>query len=215
METRNAYGWGSTKDVDAAIAYLEARPDVDGGRTGGLGLSVGGEQLLEAAAENPGLEAVVSEGAGWRSVRESLARDGFIWLTLPMEAVLTGATALFSGDAPPPSLEDVVADIAARPVFLINAGQGGGGEELNPVYYEAAGQPKTLWEIPEAGHTDGIDARPKEYEQRVVGFLRRAPLPSSVMPLERHGEERNWRERTSFRLRASTTCGTSATSRLS
>jgi hypothetical protein len=46
-----------------------------------------------------------------------------------------------------------------------------GGEELNPACYEAAGEPKLLWEITVAGHTDGIDALPEEYERRVVQFL--------------------------------------------
>jgi hypothetical protein len=46
-----------------------------------------------------------------------------------------------------------------------------GGEELNPAYYAAAGEPKWLWEITVAGHTDGIAALPEEYERRVVEFL--------------------------------------------
>jgi uncharacterized protein len=55
-----------------------------------------------------------------------------------------------------------------------------GGEEkqLNPKYYAPAGEPKQIWEIPEAGHTDGIAARPQEYERRVVGFFDRTLLRS-------------------------------------
>ena len=67
----NAFGWGATRDLDAAIAFLESRPEVEDGAIGGLGLSVGGEELLETAAENEGLAAVVSEGAGIRSVRDA------------------------------------------------------------------------------------------------------------------------------------------------
>ena len=60
-----------------------------------------------------------------------------------------------------------------RSVFFIYALHGTGGEEkqLNPKYYAAAGEPKQIWEIPEASHTGGITARPKEYERRVVGFF--------------------------------------------
>jgi hypothetical protein len=61
-------------------------------------------------------------------------------------------------------------------VFLISAGHGQGGEELNATYYEAAGEPKTHWEIPEAVHTGGLDARPEEYEQRVIAFFDSALL---------------------------------------
>jgi hypothetical protein len=44
-------------------------------------------------------------------------------------------------------------------------------EALNPMYYDAAGAPKTLWEIPESKHVGGLQARPREYERRVVGFF--------------------------------------------
>ena len=47
----NSWGWGGGQDVKAAIAYLQHRPDVDPGRIGGIGLSVGGEMMLETAAE--------------------------------------------------------------------------------------------------------------------------------------------------------------------
>jgi hypothetical protein len=43
--------------------------------------------------------------------------------------------------------------------------------ELTPAYYAAAGEPKALWEVPGASHTGGIEARPKEYERRVVAFF--------------------------------------------
>jgi hypothetical protein len=40
----------------------------------------------------------------------------------------------------------------------------------------SAGEPKTLWEIPEAEHVGGLAARPAEYERRVVAFFDRALL---------------------------------------
>ena len=88
----------------------------------------------------------------------------------------TAAVAVLSGATPPPSLATLAARIAPRPLMLIYAGKGGGGEELQPRYYAAAGLPKKLWEIPEAGHTGGISARPAEYERRVVGFFDEALL---------------------------------------
>jgi fermentation-respiration switch protein FrsA (DUF1100 family) len=45
---------------------------------------------------------------------------------------------------------------------------------MNRDYYRLAGQPKAIWAIPEAGHIQGITARPKEYERRVVAFFDRA-----------------------------------------
>jgi fermentation-respiration switch protein FrsA (DUF1100 family) len=172
----NLYGWEGTKDVDAAVRWLRRRPDVRDGRIGGIGFSVGGEVLLQAAAANADLRAVVSEGAGVRSVREELLYGPRGWPSLPAAAVRTAALALLSGTPPPPSLEKIVPRIASRPLFLVYAGRGAGGEELNEDYFRAASGPKRLWRIPEAHHVGGWEARPAEYERRVVEFFRRALL---------------------------------------
>ncbi len=172
----NLFGWAGARDIDAAIAWLQGRPDVTGGRIGGIGFSVGGEVMLQAAASNRGLRAVVSEGAGVRSVREDLIRGPRGWFALPESAVQTAAVAVLSGTRPPPSLTDLVPRISPRPLLLVYAGRGGGGEELNPDYYRAALAPKALWMIPEARHVGGFQARPRAYEERVTRFFDRALL---------------------------------------
>src|SRR5207248_8244756 len=75
----NAFGWRGERDVRAAVAYLPSRPDVDPERIGGIGLSVGGEMMIEAAAESTALKAIVSEGASSRSVRDELANPDTDW----------------------------------------------------------------------------------------------------------------------------------------
>ena len=172
----NLFGWEDAKDIDAAVAWLQRRPDVEDERIGGIGFSVGGEMMLQATASNTGLHAVVSEGAGVRSVREHLLRGVRGAFSLPAAAVQTAAVAVLSGSMPPPSLADLVPRIAPRPLLLVYAGNGGGGEELNPDYYRAASAPKTIWKIAEAGHVGGFEARPREYEQRVTRFFDRALL---------------------------------------
>jgi dienelactone hydrolase len=167
----NRFGWGSTADVDAAVAWLRARPDVVDGRVGGFGSSVGGEQMIEAAAGNAGLRAVASEGAGERSVRETLLYGVRAAPSLPMAAVQTAAVAVLSGDAPPPSLDELARRISPRSLFLIYAGEGGGGEELQPHYFAAAGEPKAIWRVERAGHTAGLSAAPEEYERRLIQFF--------------------------------------------
>lgn len=169
----NGWGWAGYQDVDAAVRYLQGRPDVEADRIGGIGLSVGGEMMLEAAARSRGLRAVVSEGAGERSVRENLDMTlGDKWVQVPSAFALTAGTALFSNNTPPPSLTDLVGKIAPTPVFFIYGEHGQPGERnLNPTYYAAARQPKQIWEVPGSGHVGGIDAQPAEYERRVVAFF--------------------------------------------
>ena len=166
----NALGWAGTRDLHAALAYLQSRPEVDDERIGGLGLSVGGEMMLQAAAETGELKAIVSEGAGIRSVREAADLTGAErWPTIPLWSLITAGTALFASDLPPRALADLSAEIRV-PVFFIYATPGQGGENLTPTYYEAASQPKKLWAA-DGGHTGAIDAEPQEYERQVVGFF--------------------------------------------
>ena len=168
----NALGWGFDSDLKGALAYLRSR-GVDPNRIGGLGLSVGGEALLQTAAETTAVKAVVSEGAGARSVREdsvhvSASKLPEIWFS----AVMTAGTALFSNRLPPPNLKSLAGRIAQTPVFFVYATKGAGGEDNNPDYYAAARRPKQIWKI-DTSHTHGLTARPVEYERRVVGFFDR------------------------------------------
>jgi uncharacterized protein len=170
----NAWGWGGDEDVKAAVRYLQHRPDVDPHRIGGIGLSVGGELMLEAASETPELAAVVSEGAGARMFSEEMREEMSPVekaLMAPAAWVKEASIAVFSNQSPPTDLRDLVGRIAPRPLLLIAAPELGVGEELNRGYADAAGASATLWEIPESRHVGGLAARPAEYERRVVSFF--------------------------------------------
>jgi uncharacterized protein len=176
----NAWGWSGERDIKAAVAYLQRRADVEPNRIGGLGLSVGGEMMLEAAAETDDLRAVVSEGAGARAFSDEMDHDTSAanrWLSVPAYAVKAASVAVFANQTPPPNLKDVVGRIAPRPLLLIAAPHSPAGEDLNRGYYRAAGEPKALWEIPESRHVGGLRARPAEYERRVIGFFDQALRP--------------------------------------
>jgi uncharacterized protein len=176
----NAYAWNEgVKDLDAAVAFVARRPDVDPRRIGALGLSVGGESLLQAAARNEAFRAVVSEGASTRSSGELASVPGTSVPVIFGTAMTTLGTAVFSDAQPPPHLIDLVDEIAPRGVFFIHSHDGTAGEErrFNPAFYREAGAPKQIWEVPDSGHVGGIDARPREYEARVTAFFDRHLAP--------------------------------------
>jgi dienelactone hydrolase len=173
----HALGWDRASDVEAGISFLKEQPDVDPERIGGIGFSVGGEMLLEAAATSDDLKAVVSEGAGIRSVKEGWEQDGVQrWLELPVWTATTAGAALFSDSTPPANLKDLVPRISPRPILFIYAESGQGGEHLTEEYYAVAGEPKELWQTP-SSHVGGYDADPEEYARRVTAFFDQALLP--------------------------------------
>jgi alpha/beta superfamily hydrolase len=174
----SARGWGGERDLEAAVGYLSRRDDVDAQRIGGLGISVGGELLVQTAARDERLRAVVSEGAGTQSLNDQLQTPdvpkALRWLSpMTMETV---AGLVLANHRPPDGLVDAVPRIAPRPVLLISGGQGNQDEELNAVYRQAGGPTVSHWQIPQAGHTGGLATAPAEYERRVVGFFDQALL---------------------------------------
>lgn len=132
--------------------------------------------LLEAAAGSPVFQAIVSEGAGSRVGEEDVSGPARL-LAAPNLALMTAAVAIFSNHGPPPAIVERIGRIAPQPLMLISAENGIGGETLRqPKYFAAAGAPKSIWEVPGAGHTGGIQARPVEYERRVIAFFDQALL---------------------------------------
>ena len=170
----NIFGWAGDRDLHAAAAYLQSRPDVDPDRIGGIGFSVGGEMLIHAAAHSDAFKAIVSEGASGQSIRDDIENAGLF------EGILSGsgisaATAIFTSTAPPPSLKSEVAKIAPTASFFIYGEHGQGGTEKKPnrAFYAVAGEPKQIWEVPNGQHIAGITTEPAEYERRVIGFFDR------------------------------------------
>ncbi len=174
----NIFGWGGAEDIKAAVRYLQTRDDVDPKRIGGIGLSVGGELMLEAAAETPDLRAVVSDGAGARTARETIDTEGTSTTYKLLSGISNGlkdATMMIAtGQTPPKHLKNLVGKIAPRPLLLIADPESDNGEKLTRLYYKHAKQPKALWEIPGAGHVNGAVSRKAEYERRIVSFFDQA-----------------------------------------
>ena len=178
----NAFGWTGARGVHAAIDYLRTRPDVDPARIGGLGLSMGGEVLLQAAGESPLLRAVVSEGGTGRTAADfGEMDDGWFQPIVPFHKVAGATMRLISGEATPPPLKEMVAQIGPRPVLLLAANIGE-EIELMSLYVEVGGPSFEMWTIPEPKHVGAFDLHPEEYEQRVVAFFDGALLGDIASP---------------------------------
>jgi acetyl esterase/lipase len=173
-----SFGWGWPKDVAGALAFLRGRPDVDPERIGGLGLSTGADVLIEVAAEDRALRAVVADGATAGSFADYRNLDG-LDEAAPFYWTMYGAARVLSGSSPGEPLKNLVTDVSPTPLLLIATGRSLPAElDFNRIYAEAAREPVEHWELPDVAHTAAIRERPVEYEQRVTGFLYRALLSS-------------------------------------
>jgi pimeloyl-ACP methyl ester carboxylesterase len=169
------FGWYGDDDVAAAVSFLQQRPDVDPPRIGAVGLSMGGEEVVGAAAAIPAIRAVVAEGATGRVAADKVwmsdVYGGRGWIQERIESITYGFTDLLTAADPPIALHDAVAVSAPRPVLLIAAGNV--ADEGDAARFIRSASPSTveIWDVPGSGHTDGLETHPDEWEQRVVGFL--------------------------------------------
>jgi pimeloyl-ACP methyl ester carboxylesterase len=169
------FGWYGEHDLPAAVTFLGQQPDVNPGRVGAVGLSMGGEQAIGALAIDPRIRVVVAEGAtNWVLADKAWLADTYGVrgrIQLGVEAVTYGLADLLTDADPPISLGDAVAAAAPRPVLLI-----AGGKALDEVPADTAIQARSpdtvqLWAIPDAGHIAGLAVNPTEWETRVTDFL--------------------------------------------
>jgi pimeloyl-ACP methyl ester carboxylesterase len=169
------FGWYGDEDISTAVSFLTTQPDVDPNRIAVLGLSMGGEEALGAAAADSRIAAVVAEGATGRTDGDKVwfadmygfrgqIQLGHEWLQYTLTDLLTDASK-------PITLADAVRTTAPRPVLLIAAG--GVPDEGHAAEYiqDQAPETVTVWVVPGAGHIEGLATAPAEWERTVIGFL--------------------------------------------
>ena len=96
------FGWFGDSDISAAVTFLTSRPDVDPARVGVVGMSMGGEEAIGAAASDPRIRAVVAEGVTGRTDADEhwlsdqygvrgTVQEGMEWLRYSLADLLTSA----------------------------------------------------------------------------------------------------------------------------
>jgi uncharacterized protein len=171
-----AIGWTGGDDVKAAVRYLQGRSDVDDERIGALGLSMGGEAVVLAAATELGLAAIVADGVEARTFEEATQQPGLgaiDYISAPLMWTSMKGVELLSGVEPPPSNRDLIDDIAPRPVLLISTGSGGEGKWGRLL--DERGPSVELWET-RVGHLDAFQRFREEYERRTIQLFDEALL---------------------------------------
>lgn len=162
-------------DLNGAADYLLTRPEVDQNRIGVLGFSLGGQITIRAVAENNSIKAIIAEDPSPAILADHPMPAGFslrklinypaLWMVYRLQSAASGVSA-------PPGVLESIGEIAPRPTLLISSGAGR-GQELIRIYFNSAGKPKELWEVPETGHGWIFTVRPEAYQDKVCGFFKR------------------------------------------
>jgi fermentation-respiration switch protein FrsA (DUF1100 family) len=163
-------GYAEAGDVETALDYALSRPGVE--HVAARGESMGGVAMILAAARRPEIEALVVDSA-FTSLEDELA------LRVPMP-LLRPLIRFFAEQEAGGSIQSVrpvdeIGRLSPRPVFIIQ----GLADRSIPLdsgqrLYEAAGEPRFLWEEEGIDHVEMYTAQPGEYEARVIAFLEEA-----------------------------------------
>ncbi|NOJ81538.1 alpha/beta hydrolase [Myxococcus xanthus] len=175
--------WGDRerRDVTAALDFISARPDVDPGRLGLFGFSMGGTTSLLVASEDARVKAVAAAGA-YPALEADIYAGYGRWGAMSAEPVLwTLRRAGVTVDAVRPI--DGMCRLGGRPLLLVNGDvDPDAPAKLQASLFQAACEPKSLWVVEGAGHGQYARVAPEEYARRLIqhfGAALQAPPQAS------------------------------------
>lgn len=172
-------------DMQATLDYLQTRSDLDLDHVGIIGISRAGGLALIAAAENPLLKAVVTDGAypvdalmvaGLRRWIQVFVREGWLYMFAPNWVL--GLHMIWSLRVleRKRGIHYLRPESSARrvrqPVLMIHGQKDG---FIPPAISDSlAGRVRNLfahWKVEKAKHNQSIRTVPEEYHQRLVEFF--------------------------------------------
>ena len=163
------FGWFGDADTTAAVTFLTEQPDVDADRIGVVGMSMGGEEAIGAAAADPRISAVVAEGATGRTdadvglVERCLRRPGHVAARDRVAPVRIGRRAHVGARADQPGRRDRRRTVDGLPPHRRRRRRRT-NDMCSPTSPQSAPANLTTWIVPDAGHTQGLDRRTDRVE---------------------------------------------------
>ncbi len=163
-------GYAEAGDVEIALDYARSRPGVE--HVAAWGESMGGAAAILAAARRPEIEALVADSA-FTTLEDELELRVPVPLLRPLVRFFAEQEA--GGGIQSVRPVDQIGRLSPRPVFIIQ----GLADRSIPLdsgqrLYDAAGEPRFLWQAEGIGHVEMYGAQPGEYEARIIAFLEEA-----------------------------------------
>jgi len=156
-------------DSEAALAFAMAQPEVNPGRIGTIGFSMGGATTIRLAARHPEIQAVVRY-SGYADLREILATQDHASIQQQIFQMTIYWLFKYRTGIDPKTINPVqdLSLISPRPVLLI---YGEAEAEPGMNQFQVPGQGKELWIVPDSAHGRNYTVAPQEYQQRVLYFF--------------------------------------------
>jgi fermentation-respiration switch protein FrsA (DUF1100 family) len=171
---QSSWGLAEAADVRAALAFLQAQPEVDPARIGIVGHSMGGAIAIRAAAQLPELRLVVAESV-YTNFTDNKARLTVSFARLPdwtAPLIMNWAEWIAGVDSSKLAPLQEVATLAPRPILFIQGGRDKTVHVSNgSTLYETAVSPKERLLIPCAGHNNLFETNPELMTRRLRRFL--------------------------------------------
>ncbi len=165
----STYGLREAEDVAGAVDYLLHRLDVNGQKIGALGISLGAQAALRGALKADCIRALVLEGLGPATLNDyGRSTSLWHWMNYPFCWIYYFVYQFMIGGKDL-SVIETIGRLAPRPILLIASGEK--DIYFNRIFFEAAGEPKELWELPNGEHGAAILQNSGLYAQRVVEFF--------------------------------------------
>jgi pimeloyl-ACP methyl ester carboxylesterase len=170
------YGFYEKHDLSIIIDYLESRSDLQIGKIGVIGTSMGAAVALQAASIDHRIEAIVAE-ASFTDLRTIVVDYQKRIMKLPWHFLrnlaMSRSQKLAGFKARYVSPIHAVHHVH-KPIFFIHGTDDTRiRTEYSKVLYENANQPKELLLVHRGDHTDLLNVGGSEYEDRIVAFFRK------------------------------------------
>lgn len=170
-----SFGYHEMQDLEAWYQYLLSIKDIDSCKIGAIGNSMGGSLVIQYAAQNENIKAVVAQSA-FSSLDDTVSTSVKYFTGLPSfpfaPMIVFWAEKEVGLNSSDINTMNWIREISPRPVFLM---QGGADAVISAtsgeLLYAAASEPKELWYEPELGHAEFDKVLPENFEQRVIGFF--------------------------------------------
>lgn len=175
-----AFGFYEMADLAAWHDFLLSRREVDPEKIGMLGVSMGGSLVLQYAAANEDIKAVISHSP-FSSLDDTVETSVRYFLNLPdwMASVVVPLVVFWGEqiggfDSAEIDAKEWIDDISPRPVFLLDAGRDiVVSADSTELLFDAAQDPSYFWRCPECDHAALDVQRPDEFEACMLSFYDR------------------------------------------